>query len=49
MKVSAAVLLLSFSLVAQAQPYTGQEQRDIKALSAQEVGQYHGLHSEPTN
>ena len=43
MKVSTAVLLLSFSLIAEAQhahPYTGQEQRDIKALSAQEVGQY---------
>lgn len=44
MKVSLAALLLSFSLLAEAQhhgqPYAGQEQREIKALSAQEIGQY---------
>jgi Spy/CpxP family protein refolding chaperone len=43
MKATVAVFLFSFSLLADAQhaqPYAGQEQRDVKALSAQEVGQY---------
>ncbi len=43
MKLGVAFMLFSLPLLAgaqHAQPYAGQEQRDIKALSAQEVGQY---------
>src|SRR5258708_16662019 len=44
MKLQLAVLALAFACVAQAQhqhqPYAGQQQRDIKALSAQEIEQY---------